>query len=294
MRVFIVTAMMIVLAAADAFAAQGAGDVRAGNALYHQGKFQDALKHYEKAAQKNPSDARIEYDLGVASYKTGDHDASAEHFQKSLLTDDDKFRKDVQYDLGNALYQSGISREDKDIKEALRRLELSLESFGKVMAADAGDADAQNNYEFVKKELERLKEKQQQQQQQQSKQCPLPKQGDKKEDQGDQKPQEQKDQGEPKDQDKPEEQQAPQDQGAQEKPQPSQEQQGGQKASEEQKDKEPPQEKDGAAGQNDPGQISSQKDANDVVDDFERNELPKGLLNFTPRSAQERQVVKDW
>jgi Ca-activated chloride channel family protein len=160
--------MAFVLFSAPAFAAPGAKEVRAGNDLYRQGKFPQALEQYEKAAQKNPGEARIEYDLGAAAYKAQDYDAAADHFQKSLLTDDDKFRQSVHFNLGDAFYRAGVARENNDIEQGVKRLESSLESFEKARALDVKDKEAIENYEFVKKELERLKQKQQQQDQQQS------------------------------------------------------------------------------------------------------------------------------
>ena len=253
-------------------AAKGAGDVGQGNALYRKGKYQDAIGHYEKAAQKNPSEAKIEYDLGTASYKAGDFDAAVDHFQKGLLTDDEKLKRNVHYDLGDAFYRSGIMREEKDAGEAIKRLQSSLESFDKVLALDAKDKEAAENCEFVKKEIERLKKKrqeqqqkkQQQQQQQQQSKDDQQKNGQQKESQPQQEGQNEK--------------QKAQDQKEEQKPEPQQESQ----------------KKNPASGQNKEAQISSQKDADAKLDDFERNELPKGFLKLMRQSQAARPVEKDW
>jgi len=159
---------MLALFSAPAFADPGAGEVRAGNALLRKGEFQHAIQEYEKAAEKSPADARIQYNIGVAAYQAKDYDAAIEHFQKSLLTDDDKFRRDVHFNMGDAFYRVGIMREDKDIDQSIKRLESSLESFEKARALDLKDRQAVENYEFVKKVLEQFKQKKKQQQQKKS------------------------------------------------------------------------------------------------------------------------------
>jgi tetratricopeptide (TPR) repeat protein len=295
-----------------AMAAPGAGDVRQGNDSFRRGKFSEALEHYEKAARKNPSEARIAYDLGAAAYKAGAFDRAVEHFQKSLLTDDDKLRKDVYYNLGNAFYQAGIVREQGQAADAVHKLEASLDSLQKALALDPKDRLAAENYAFVSKELEKLKLKQQKESQQ-SQQCPNPKKdqggkddtkdqsgqkGSEKDDASkndqhkgaEQKSDEQKQEAQKKEEEQKKEEQKKEETAADSKdPKDGQPQQ--EKASQ---DSGEGQEKKSTAGQAQERQISSVKDANDMVDDLERNELPKGLLNFIQKPHEERPVQKDW
>ena len=318
--------MVLMLFSLPAFAAPGAGDVHAGNDFYRKGKFQEALEHYQKAAEKNPAEARIEYNLGAAAYKAGDYDAAVEHFQKSLLTDDDKLRRDVHFNLGDAFYRAGISREDKDIEQGIKRLESSLGSFEKARQLDVKDKEASENYEFVKKEIERLEQKKQQQQQQkqqrqqqkndqqkdQAQQDQQKSEGEKSQEEKDhdkkdqdtkgqqgedpeKKKEETSDKGDKSDQkDKKDDKSGedssrndvPDKEGKKDQPEPSKDQS--------QPDGTKNDQNNSASGQTVEGQISSQKDANDMVDNFERNELPKGLLNFIRPSRETRAVDKDW
>ena len=305
--------IFLLLFCVPAYADPGAGEVRAGNDLYRKGNFSEAMEHYEKAALKNPSEARIEYDLGAAAYQAKDYDAAVEHFQKSLLTDNDKFRRDVHFNLGDAFYRAGILQEDKELDQAIKRLESSLGSFEKAIALDPKDQPSAENYLFVKKEIERLKQKKEKQQQDQQQKQDQQKQDQQLQDQKqDQKQDEQQKKDQPQDQQKSEEQKK-QEQGEQEKrgqekkdqekkdqAQKDQEQKDQEKRKQqEQKDQPKPDsagndQNNSASGQMAEGQISSQKDANDMVDNFERNELPKGLLNFIHKQAEARPVDKDW
>ena len=321
---FVFAFIVLVLFSAPAFADPGAGDVRAGNAFYNKGEFQHAIQRYEKAMEKSPADARIEYNLGAAAYQAKDYSAAIEHFQKSLLTDDDKFRRDVYFNLGDAFYRVGINREDKDIDQSIKRLESSLASFEKAKKQDPKDKQTVENYEFVKKVLEQYKQKKQQQEQQKQQQKQdqqkqdqqkqdqqkqdQQKQDQQKQDQqkqDQQKPEEQKSQDqkdqEKKDQDQQKQDQQKQDQEKQDQEKKDQEKKDQEKKDQEKKDQEqkdqqnkPNDQNNPASGQTAEGQISSQKDANDMVDGFERNEMPKGLLNFIHRSKEARPVDKDW
>jgi Ca-activated chloride channel family protein len=294
--------VLFVFFSAPVWADPGAADVRVGNDLYRKGKFQEALERYEKAVQKNPSEAKIEYNLGAAAYQSRDYDLAIEHFQKGLLTDDDKFRRDVHFNLGDAFYRSGRSREDKDIEQGIKRFELSLESFEKARSLDLKDKEAIENYEFVKKELERLKQKKQQQKQQQQKQQQSQQENkDQKKDENpsqpddqksdEQKSQDQKDSNSDK-QDK--ENKAEDDRSKNDASDKGQADQSQQAKNQAQPGNPPNDQNNSASGQTLEGQISSQKDANDMMDNFERNELPKGLLNFIRRSGEARPVDKDW
>lgn len=265
--------LMICLVGVPVHASGAAGDVAAGNRLFKQQKFPEARLRYESAARKDPAEARIEYNIATAAYKAGDFDAAADHFQKSLLTEDDHFRRDVHYNLGNALYKSGMSREDKDLAQALQRLEGAVGSFEKALGVDPRDADAAHNRDFVKQEIKRLQQQQEQQKQQQQ----------------------QKDGQQGKDQ-------QPQASSVQDKKEgrtpssaePEKNEEDGSLSGEGQPKNASEEKKEPLAGQGDARQISSQKEANDLVDDFERNELPKGFLNFIRQAREPRPVEKDW
>lgn len=142
-------------------------EVKEGNLLYNEGKFDDALKKYEEAFLGNPDSDIVNFNLGTALYKTDDYEKSLEHFKRSLLTEDQSLEQKANYNLGNCEYKFGISKEDFDLKDAVKLLEESLRHYGNVLDLDSKDQDAKYNHEFVEKELKRLKEKLEQQTQEQ-------------------------------------------------------------------------------------------------------------------------------
>jgi len=133
---------------------------------YKDGKFDQALKEYEKLLQRNTNDARLHFNTGTAAYRDNKLDQAAKEFDSALSAPDLKLQELAYYNRGNALFRLGEQNPDpskrtETWKEALKNFESSLK-------LNAKDGDAKFNYEFVKKKLEELKQQQQQQKQNKS------------------------------------------------------------------------------------------------------------------------------
>ena len=237
--------------------AQGINDA---NRLYAQGKYDAAADVYQKAADADVKNFLAQYDLGTALYKKGDFDGAAKYLQRSLAAREPALRLNAQYNLGNALYRSGMAREQQDIDGAIASLQKSLGNFDDVIKTDAKDADARYNRDIVQKELERLKKKKEEQKKQQQQKQDKDQSGNK---------EEQKQGGDG--QKKQEQQQGQQGQGQEHKPAGEQKQ---------------------AQAQN--AQSMEEKQAKDLLQEYERTEAPTGLLNFIPKKGKEQDVDKDW
>lgn len=153
--IFIALVFSITLYSAKA-QAQVKKEVKHGNLLYNKGKFDDALKEYEKAFLKSQDSDIVNFDMGTALYKTNDYKAAMSHFERSLVTEDKSLEQKINYNIGNAKYKYGISMEQDNLDEAINSLEDSLKRYENAITLDEKDKDAKYNYEFVKKELERL------------------------------------------------------------------------------------------------------------------------------------------
>lgn len=311
--------IFLVLLMGPADAATVAREVNRANELYDKGKFEDALQYYQKALAKDPSSALVQYNLGTAQYKKNSYGESVEHLQKALLTDDPQLQKKVRYNLGNALYKQGIAKESSDLSGAIEDLERSLSQYEKNLAAVPKDPDAQNNYDLVQKELQRLKEKQKQQQQ------------EKQQDQQGQQQQDKSDQSQKDDQQNKDQEQGPsEDQNKNEQPQdkpkdqnksdgnndnPDQGNQGkddqkpnddAPKDGQDKKDQPPqpdpgagetggqPQEQNTNGSQANAQGLMTPQEAQMLLDDYQRNDEPKGMLYFTPQTDKSTPVQKDW
>lgn len=253
-------------------------NVKQGNLLYKQGDYAASKEKYSAALERIPESDIINFNLGTALYKNEDYEEAIDRLQKSLLSEDDGLKRGAYYNLGNALYKSGVMHEEDDVSLAISTLEKSLGQYERALAMEKDD-DAKHNHEFVKKELARLQIKQQQQQQQQGQ--GRQKKSDESKDQGEgdqQKQQQQKQKGDDQ------QEQAEQSQDEQEK-----EDQGRGQSEDEDYNKQKE-----SGGQPQDAQELTQEEAQMLLESYQQAEEPQGLLNVHPKSKDRRPVLKDW
>lgn len=209
-----VSAMAILLSAGVASADTAAR-------LFEQGKYDEALARYKKAAEKEPENWPLFYNLGATAYKAGQIEEAAKAFGKALGSPDPTLQAKAFYNLGNTSFRVGEAAEAQQPAQAIPAYENSLKAYESALAIDPNDEDAKFNRDLAKKKIEELKKQQQEQQQQQQDQKPEQK-DDKKDQKQDEPPNQQQQQQQPKEQ-KPEEQkdQPPQPQDPS-KPEPKQ------------------------------------------------------------------------
>lgn len=279
-------ALFIFLSAQNSWSASAGSYIKEGNKLFQEQKYDAAVEKYTEALKKEPNSDIINFNLGTAFYKKGDYQESVSNLQKSLLTDNEARKGKVNYNLGNALYKFGISQENKNLNQAIQSLEQSLGHYEKALQFDPKDKDAQYNYEFVKNELERLKKKQQEQKSQGRSAEPQEQQDEsaKENEQQASQPTEQNPQNQNEQAAREEEEVPSQQQKETEETQGQQ-----QRALEESAEQKGAPENEQA----DPRQLSA-KEAERLLQQYEQNEEPKGLLNFFRSKTVERPVVKDW
>ena len=128
---------------------------------YKEGKYDEALKEYQKLLERNTNDPRLHFNAGAAAYRQKSFTQAAKEFDAALAAPDLKLLGSSYYNRGNALFRSGEQNPDPTKKtEAWKSALKDFESSAKLNPLDA---DAKSNYEFVKRKLEELKQQQQQQ-----------------------------------------------------------------------------------------------------------------------------------
>ena len=258
-------------------------EVKKGNLLYNNGEFNEALKQYEEAILKDPDSDVVNFNIGAALYKTEDYKAAMRHFERSLVTEEKTLEAIADYNLGNAEYKYGISKETENVEEAIGLLKRSLGHYEKAIALNSDDEDAKFNYDFVKEELERLLKKKEKEEKE--------KKEEKKEEENDQEEKEEPSEGnkseDEKEEKKPEEERSTEEE---EKEEPV----------DEKKDK-PEEEKPrpGEAKEEDKGPElkageMSEKEAEMLLENYRYQEEPRGLYKEEISQGGLPEVLKDW
>ncbi len=297
-QIFFIACGIGLMAVPPSLAASQGRAVKQGNQFFEKGDYATSIEKYKQAIEKEPESDIINYNLGTAYYKDKKFDKSIQHLQKGLLSEDETLKQKSQYNLGNAFYQQGLGLEEKNIDAAIANLENSLKSYLSVVNANKEDQDAASNYEFVKKELERLKKKkkEQQKQEQQKKQ----KNRDQKKDQqasssskqGGESDQKQGQKQNQNDQQSQDHQSGKQQEKQDQKDTPSDSQkQDQQNSSSQQPDQNQQQQVQATQGQ---ATELTKQEAQRLLQKYQQSEEPKGLLNFYKGKAQTMPVLKDW
>jgi Ca-activated chloride channel homolog len=132
---------------------------------YRDGKFEDAYSQFQQTLKSHPdsrAEEKLQFDSGTAAYKLKDYNKALESFSQALLTPDTGLQSKGHYNLGNTLYQHGEAEKSDDKK--LTDWTDALNHYEQTLKLDPQDKDAKDNYDYVKKKIEELKNKKSQQQ----------------------------------------------------------------------------------------------------------------------------------
>ena len=162
---------------------------------YQQGKFENAYKEFQETLKSHPqsrAEEKLQFDSAAAAYKLKDYNKALESFSQALLTPDTGLQTKGHYNLGNTLYQRGEMQKTDDKK--LSDWTNALDHYEQTLKLDPQNKEAKDNYEYVKKKIDELKNKKEQQQPSPSPTPPQKNKQDKKDQQQKQQNQQNKDQ----------------------------------------------------------------------------------------------------
>src|SRR5881396_766839 len=156
-----VGATVVLLISLSSFAFAAAPGIDA----YREGKFEDAYSQFQqtlKSHPQSPADDKLQFDSGAAAYKLKDYNKALESFSQALLTRDTGLQSKGHYNLGNTLYQHGETEKSDDKK--LSDWTNALDHYEQTLKLDPQNKEAKDNYDYVKRKIEELKNKKSQQQ----------------------------------------------------------------------------------------------------------------------------------
>src|SRR5881396_712009 len=131
---------------------------------YRDGKFEDAYSQFQQTLKSHPdsrAEEKLQFDSGTAAYKLKDYNKALESFSQALLTRDTGLQSKGHYNLGNTLYQHGETEKSDDKK--LSDWTNALDHYEQTLKLDPQNKEAKDNYDYVKRKIEELKNKKQEQ-----------------------------------------------------------------------------------------------------------------------------------
>src|SRR5882762_4021314 len=146
------------------FLCQLAFGAAAGLDAYSNGKFEDAYGQFQqtlKSHPQSPAEDKLQFDSGAAAYKLRDYSKALESFSQALLSPDTGLQSKGHYNLGNTLYQRGEAQKSDDKK--LSEWTNALDHYEQTLKLEPQNKEAKENYDYVKKKIEELKNKKQNQ-----------------------------------------------------------------------------------------------------------------------------------
>jgi tetratricopeptide (TPR) repeat protein len=140
---------LAILVATPANADQYAKYNNTGNQLAHEGRYSDALNHYETARIERPGTPEIDYNIGNVFHAMGEFDTALVAYQEALSGVAEPLVPSTYYNMGNTLYRKS------DFPSA-------LEAYKRALLANPNDRDAKFNLELALREMEADSSQQQQ------------------------------------------------------------------------------------------------------------------------------------
>ena len=148
------------------FLCQFAFGAAPGLDAYSNGKFEDAYSQFQETLKAHPesrAEDKLQFDSGAAAYKLKDYSKALESFSQALLSPDTGLQSKGHYNLGNTLYERGETQKSDDKK--LSDWTNALDHYEQTLKLEPQNKEAKENYDYVKKKIEELKNKKQAEQQ---------------------------------------------------------------------------------------------------------------------------------
>ncbi len=149
-------AMLFALYPLRCYAVSVNRSVKQGNRLYYEGKYDEALKHYNKAENTEVNSGIVNFNKGTALYQKKDYKGAIESFSEALLNSSSKIEEKAAYNIGNAKYRLGQVNKNTDLSSSIKLYREALDYYKRAMDLDQKDINAKYNYEFVERKLKIL------------------------------------------------------------------------------------------------------------------------------------------
>jgi Ca-activated chloride channel family protein len=141
------------------------GSPRTAQAEYQHGDYAQAQRDYALSLKEDPTQARLQYNLGAAAYRARDYATAASAFSNALRTQEIPLQQSAYYNLGNALFRQGERGAATNPQATIRIWQQSIGAYDTALQMRPADADAKFNRDVVQRRLDELQKQQSRNQQ---------------------------------------------------------------------------------------------------------------------------------
>jgi tetratricopeptide (TPR) repeat protein len=146
------TVVATALGSSEALAQRGRSEVKEGNRLYSEGRYDEAHEKYLEALRAAPNSPLIRFNDGNALYQSQEFQRALEAYREAIESGDAALESKAWYNLGNAFYRH-------------QKLPEALDAYKQALRSDPTDEDAKHNLELLLQQLEQQQQPQEQQDQ---------------------------------------------------------------------------------------------------------------------------------
>jgi len=135
-----------------------------GNKLYHEGKYEDAVKEYTQGLTKK-ANYTLYYNRGASFFKLGQYNKALSDFENSATySNSNEGHIKAIYNAGNSSFMKAETEKAKNPSAALESYKKAVKHFERVIQLDQNNTNAAYNLELGRVRIEELNKQQQDQQ----------------------------------------------------------------------------------------------------------------------------------
>jgi Ca-activated chloride channel family protein len=133
---------------------------------YDNGQYAQAQRDYVQSLKDDPTQTRLQFNLGTAAYKAGDFTTAAAAFNNALKTRDVPLQQSAYYNLANTLFREGEKGATNDPQTTMKTWQQAIGAYDTALQIKPSDRDAKFNRDVVQMRLAELQRQQQKKQNQ--------------------------------------------------------------------------------------------------------------------------------
>lgn len=143
----------LLLATILLFSDTASASPRQAERAYEDGDYARAIALWSEAAEAEPEDARLHYNLGNAHYRAGEFAAAIDAYRRALPLADVSLQERIFFNLGNAQFKLGEANLVKEPARTTELWEAAMESYANSLAIDPEAKDATRNRAWVERQF---------------------------------------------------------------------------------------------------------------------------------------------